>query len=174
MQAGASQCLTVPRYHDRDAKRLELEPILFERGKKMPDDADITEMCTQEVTWYLQCRRTTNRQMSSARKSRDFICATNSVVRGPSAQRRFTKKNPYAPVIAWTDVLDLSDRVGGCVVVRHAHVIVDGGTESSETSATESSGLWASFGSESTACDAASCHAVVQVVLRAELCGFTQ
>jgi hypothetical protein len=84
------------------------------------------------------------------------------------------QKEPYAPAIAWTDVLDLSDRVGGCVVVRHAHVIVDGGTETSKTSATESSGLWASFGSESTACDAASCHAVVQVVLRAELYCFVQ
>jgi hypothetical protein len=46
MQAGASRCLTVPRYHDRDAKRLEPEPILFERGKKMPVDADMIEMCT--------------------------------------------------------------------------------------------------------------------------------
>jgi hypothetical protein len=100
--------------------------------------------------------------------------ATNSMVKGPFLQTPFYRKNPYASVIAWTDVLDLSDRVGGCVVVRHAHVIVDGGTETSEASATESSGLRTGFGSESTACDAASCHAIVQVVLCAELCGFGQ
>ena len=83
----------------------------------------------------------------------------------------FYRKNPYAPDITWTDVLDLSDRVSGCVVVRHAHVVIDCGTETGETSATESSCLWTGFGSEGTACDAASCYAIVQVVLCAELRG---
>lgn len=68
----------------------------------------------------------------------------------------------------------LSDGVGGCVIVRHAHVVIDSGTEASEASATKSSGLWTGFCGEGTACDAASCYAIVQVVLCAELRGYVQ
>lgn len=64
---------------------------------------------------------------------------------------------------------NLSDRVGGGVIVRHAHVVIDSGTEACETSATESSGLRTSFGSKSTACNAASCYTIVKIVLCAEL-----
>ena len=87
-------------------------------------------------------------------------------------QRHFSQK-PNAPSITVGTGRpgNLSDRVGGGIIIRHAHVVIDSGTETGKTSATESSGLRTGFGSESAACDAASCHTIVEIVLGAELCG---
>jgi hypothetical protein len=46
MQAGASSSFNRAEIPRSDVKRLEPEPILFGRSRKMLDGADIIEMCT--------------------------------------------------------------------------------------------------------------------------------
>jgi len=50
--------------------------------------------------------------------------------------------------------------IGSWVVGRHAHVVVDGGTESCESSASNGGSLWSSFGGQNTSCQAASSDSV--------------
>lgn len=117
----------------------------------------------------MHTRNNQNRQISSTSIGQEsrflplYATKLHMVGKTNNALQRHFSQKPNAPSITVGTGRpgNLSDRVGGGIIIRHAHVVIDSGTETGETSAAESGGLRTGFGSKSAACDAASCHTIV-------------